>query len=77
MRAAEAHQQQLEQMEYEETTAHLIDEYGHEIKANIWSDEDSVFINFVNWPMSFTVTLQKQQAEKVHELLTNALRRAE
>jgi hypothetical protein len=77
MRAAEAHQQELEQMEYEETTAHLIDEYGHEIKVNIWSDEDSVFVNLVNWPMSFTVTLQKQQAEKVHELLTNALRRAE
>lgn len=76
MTAAEAHQQELEQMEYEETTAHLTDEYGHEIKAHIWSDEDAVFINFGNWPLSFTVTLEKQQAEKVHELLTNALRRA-
>ena len=77
MTAAEHHQQQLEEQEYSETVAHLKDEYGRETRVHIWSDEDTVFMNIVNWPLSFTVTFGKQQAEKVHELLTNALRRAE
>ena len=76
MNAGEYHQQQLEEQEYKQTVAHLKDEYGREIRAHIWSDDDTVFININNWPVSFTVTLEKQQAEKVHELLTNALRRA-
>ena len=76
MTAAEYHQQQLEERELEETTAHLKDQYGRETRVQIWADDDVVFINFGNWPLSFTVTLEKQQAEKVQELLTNALRRA-
>ena len=76
MTAAERHQEELEQMEYEETTAHLKDEYGNEIKAHIWSDVETIFVNFSNYPVSFSLHLEKQQAEKVHELLTNALRRA-
>jgi hypothetical protein len=77
MTDAEHHQQQLEEQEYSETVAHLKDEYGRETRVHIWSDEDTVFMNIGNWPLSFTVTFGKQQAEKVHELLTNALRRAE
>jgi len=76
MTAAERHQEELEQMEYEETVAHLKDEYGNEIKAHIWSDVETIFVNFSNYPVSFSLHLEKQQAEKVHELLTNALRRA-
>ena len=76
MTDAEHHQQQLEERELEETTAHLKDQYGRETRVQIWADDDVVFINFGNWPLSFTVTLEKQQAEKVHGLLTNALRRA-
>ena len=76
MTAAERHQEELEQMEYEETVAHLQDEYGNEIKAHIWSDVETIFVNFSNYPVSFSLHLEKQQAEKVHELLTNALRRA-
>ena len=76
MTDAEAYQQQLEERELEETTAHLKDQYGRETRVQIWADDDVVFINFGNWPLSFTVTLEKQQAEKVQELLTNALRRA-
>jgi hypothetical protein len=76
MTQAEAYQQELEQMEYEETVAHLKDEYGNEVVAHIWSDDEEVFINFSAFPINFTLTLEKQQAEKVQELLTNALRRA-
>jgi nucleoid DNA-binding protein len=76
MTDAEFHQQQLEQMEYEETTAYLLDQYDHEVKAHIWSDEDAVFINFGTFNINFSLSLEKQQAEKVLELLTNALRRA-
>ena len=76
MTDAEAHQQQLEEREFEETTAYLKDEYGRETRLHIWADDETVFINISNWPLNFTVTLEKQQAEKVHELLTNALRRA-
>ena len=76
MTDAEAYQQELEERELEETTAHLKDQYGRETRVQIWADDDVVFINFGNWPLSFTVTLEKQQAEKVQELLTNALRRA-
>jgi nucleoid DNA-binding protein len=76
MTDAEYHQQQLEQMEYEETTAYLLDQYDNEVKAHIWSDEDTVFINFGTFNINFSLSLEKQQAEKVLELLTNALRRA-
>ena len=76
MTAAEAHQQELEQMEYEETVAHLEDQYGHKIMAHIWTDAETVFVNFSNYPVSFSLHLEKHQAEKVLELLTNALRRA-
>jgi nucleoid DNA-binding protein len=76
MTDAEHHQQQLEQMEYEETTAYLLDQYDNEVKAHIWSDEDTVFINFGTFNINFSLSLEKQQAEKVLELLTNALRRA-
>ena len=76
MTAAEYHQQQLEERELEETTAYLKDEYGRETRLHIWADDETVFINISNWPLNFTVTLEKQQAEKVQELLTNALRRA-
>ena len=76
MTAAERHQQELEHMEYEETVAHLKDEYGNEIKAHIWSDVETIFVNFSNYPVSFSLHLEKQGAEKVIELLTNALRRA-
>ena len=76
MTAAEYHQQQLEERELEETTAYLKDEYGRETRLHIWADDETVFINISNWPLNFTVTLEKQQAEKVQELLTNALKRA-
>ena len=76
MTDAEAHQQQLEQQEQAETAVYLRDKYGRETRAHIWSDYDEVFINFSNWPLNFTVTLERQQAQKVHDLLTNALRRA-
>ena len=76
MTDAEHHQQQLEERELEETTAHLKDEYGRETRLHIWADDETVFINISNWPLNFTVTFEKQQAEKVQELLTNALRRA-
>ena len=76
MTDAEAYQQQLEEREFEETTDHLKDEYGRETRLHIWSDDETVFINISNWPLNFTVTFEKQQAEKVQELLTNALRRA-
>jgi nucleoid DNA-binding protein len=76
MTDAEYHQQQLEQMEYEETTAYLLDQYDNEVKAHIWSDDDTVFINFGTFNINFSLSLEKQQAEKVLELLTNALRRA-
>ena len=76
MTDAEAHQQELEQMEYEETTAYIKDQDGHEIRAHIWADDETVFINFSNYPVSFSLHLEKQGTEKVIELLTNALRRA-
>ena len=76
MTAAEAHQQELEQMEYEETTAFLKDQHGHEIITHIWSDDETIYVNFSNYPVSFSLHLEKQGAEKVIELLTNALRRA-
>ena len=76
MTDAEAYQQQLEERELEETTAYLKDEYGRETRLHIWADDETVFINISNWPLNFTVTFEKQQAEKVQELLTNALRRA-
>lgn len=76
MTDAEFHQQQLEQQEQSETSIYLKDKYGRETRAHIWSDYDEVFINLSNWPLNFTVTLEKQQAQKVHDLLTNALRRA-
>jgi len=75
MTAAERHQEELEQMEYEETVAYLEDQYGHKIMAHIWTDVETIFVNFSNYPVSFSLHLEKQQAEKVHELLTNALRR--
>jgi len=76
MTDAEAHQQELEQMEYEETTAYLKDQGGYEIRALIWADDETIFVNFSNYPVSFSLHLEKQGAEKVIELLTNALRRA-
>ena len=76
MTDAEAYQQELEERELEETTAHLKGEYGRETRLHIWADDETVFINISNWPLNFTVTFEKQQAEKVQELLTNALRRA-
>ena len=76
MTDAEAYQQELEEREFKETTAYLKDEYGRETRLHIWSDDETVFINISNWPLNFTVTFEKQQAEKVQELLTNALRRA-
>ena len=76
MTDAEAYQQQLEERELEETTAYLKDEYGRETRLHIWADDETVFINISNGPLNFTVTFEKQQAEKVQELLTNALRRA-
>lgn len=76
MTDAEAHQQELEQMEYEETTAYLKDQNGYEIRAHIWADDETIFVNFSNYPVSFSLHLEKQSTEKVIELLTNALRRA-
>ena len=76
MTDAERHQEELEQMEYEETTAYLKDQYGHEIMAHIWADDETIFVNFSNYPVSFSLHLEKQGVEKVIELLTNALRRA-
>lgn len=77
MTDAEAHQQELEQIEYEQTVAHLQDEYGHEIKAHIWADDETVFVNLGAYPLGFSIHLNKDQAGKVLELLTNALRRIE
>ena len=76
MTDAERHQEELEQMEYEQTVANFKDELGRETRFHIWSDDETVFINISSWPQSFTVTLEMQQAERMHELLTNALRRA-
>lgn len=76
MTDAERHQEELEQMEYEETTADLKDQHGYKIRAHIWTDNETVFMNFSNYPVSFSLHLEKQGTEKVIELLTNALRRA-
>jgi hypothetical protein len=76
MTDAERHQEELEQMEYEETTAYLKYQHGYEIKVHIWADDETIFVNFSNYPVSFSLHLEKRGAEKVIELLTNALRRA-
>lgn len=73
MRADEAHQQQLEQQE-EETTALLQNGYGQDVKAHIWGDDETVFINFSTYPLSLSLHLEKHQAEKIVEMLNNAMR---
>lgn len=75
MTAAEYYQQQLEQEE-EETTALLQNGYGQDVKAHIWGDEETVFINFSTYPLSLSLHLEKHQAEKIVEMLNNAMRGA-
>ena len=76
MRGDEARQQELEQQEQEETVAYFTDEDGNETKFHIYADEDVVFVNLTSCTKNFSLRLEKQQAEKMQELLTNALRRA-
>lgn len=71
----QAHQQQLEQQEQEESV-YLRDDDNHEIHLHIWGDEDSVYVNLRNWPVSMSVNLTAKQAQKMVQMLNNALRRA-
>jgi len=75
MTDCQAHQQQLEQQEQEESV-YLRDDDNHEIHLHIWGDEDSVYVNLRNWPVSMSVTLTAKQAQKMVQMLNNALRRA-
>jgi hypothetical protein len=77
MTAAEHYQQQLEQQEEEEQVVNLKDSEGREINVHIWGDDDTVFVNIKNWPISFTLYLEPKQAKKISDMMFNAARRAE
>jgi len=73
MTQGEYHQQELERQE-RETTATIANEEGEEIDLHIWGDQDTVFMNIKNWPLSMTVYLSHDQAEKIVQMLNNARR---
>ena len=57
-----------------DNSAVFADEYGRELDVHIWGDEETVYVNFRNWPISFTLYLEKDQAAKMIEMLENARR---
>jgi len=73
MTAAEYQQQQEEEAK-QETSVILQDEYGKRVRLHIWGDDESVFINMSNYPLSFSLSLDKNQAGKMLEMLNNAWR---
>lgn len=74
MTAAEAHQQELEQQEYEQDSVWFKDEQGRETNVHIWRDLNDVYINVRAWPSSTSLYFTKQQAQQVVQMLNNALR---
>ena len=77
MTAAEYHQQQLEQQEWEEDSVRLENEDGSTLGIHIWGDSDTVYLNINRDPaMSISTHLTIEQAEVMVKLLDNALRRA-
>ena len=74
MTAAEFHQQQLEQQEYEQDSVWFKDERGRETNVHIWRDEEDVYVNVRAWPVSTSLYFTKQQAQQVVRMLNNALR---
>lgn len=73
MTAAEQHQQELEHQEYLATTANLTDKDGRDINLHVWGDEDTVYINAKNWPVSIALYLNKDQARVLVKLINNAI----
>ena len=74
MTAAEFHQQQLEQQEYEQDSVWCKDERGRETQVHIWGDDEDVYFNVRAWPSSLSLYFTKQQAQQVVRMLNNALR---
>ena len=57
-----------------ETSVILQDEYGKQVRLHIWGDEESVFINMSNYPLSFSLSLNKDQTATMLQMLNNAWR---
>jgi hypothetical protein len=75
MTDAEHYQQMLEQQEQEEESVSFQTEGGNRVRLHIWGDDRTMFVNVDCYPLSMSVSLDRQHAKQFVAMVENAWRK--